>query len=97
MAGPRRHAPGRSPSTYTLRGLSRARLVGRRGMALVFRLPGPAPALGVPSYRRTRRVPPEGRDPGREWREWVGADFHVIPCRGVGRHYLRFRPFWGLS
>jgi hypothetical protein len=57
-------------------------------MELVHRRPGPAPALGVPFYRRARRVPPEGRDPERKGRGRVGMDFHVIPCRGVGGHYL---------
>ena len=54
LAGPRHHAPGRSPYTHIL-GLGRTRLGGRRWIALVFRRPGPAPALGAPFFRRVRR------------------------------------------
>ena len=41
-------------------------------------------------YRRVRRVLPVGKDPVRGRRERVRADFHVIPCRDIGRHYLRY-------
>ena len=90
MAGPRLHAPGRSPYTYTLVGLGRTRLAGRGSRASMSHRPGSAPALGAPPSRRVRRVPPEGKDPERGWRGRVRADFHVIPCRDIGRHYLRY-------
>ena len=89
-AGLRPRALGRSPYTYTLAGLGRIRLAGRGSRASMSHRPGLASALGAPPYRRVRRVLPEGKDPGRGWRERVRADFHVIPCRDIGRHYLRY-------
>ena len=57
---------------------------------MMSRRPGLVSALGAPPYRRVRRVLPVGKDPVRGRRERVRADFHVIPCRDIGRHYLRY-------
>ena len=57
---------------------------------MMSRRPGLVSALGAPPYRRVRRVLPVGKGPEGGRRERVRADFHVIPCRDVGRHYLRY-------
>ena len=57
---------------------------------MMSRRPGLVSALGAPPYRRVRRVLPVGNGKEGERRERVRVDFHVIPCRDVGRHYLRY-------